>query len=194
MNAPTQAAPMIQSFEAYPKLAAHIEYMGNHISGVSLSKWGAFLAEINATIDHLKSSGTVGEEVPYVKDVDIPIAGWPLSSPAPAPGEVDEHKHVYLSPSCGKEMCMPDDRCWSEDDMGPCDECGAPSVKYVRDGLHLPTGEGAEAHDDFIYQEALSEIMSLVGEYECLNGGGPGWQDRWNKARSHADDITRNEP
>lgn len=39
----------------------------------------------------------------------------------------DSPKRIYLSPNCGD-----DDRTWCEDDQGPCDECGAPSVEYVR--------------------------------------------------------------
>lgn len=36
------------------------------------------------------------------------------------------HEHVWLSPRCD------DERTWSQDDIGPCDDCGEPTIKYVR--------------------------------------------------------------
>lgn len=45
------------------------------------------------------------------------------------PGEKlpDSPKKIWLQPAC-----VIDERCWSEDDIGACDECGAPSVEYIR--------------------------------------------------------------
>lgn len=41
-----------------------------------------------------------------------------------------EHPIIWLQPRCdgcdGYENSF-----WCEDDMGPCEECGAPCVKYV---------------------------------------------------------------
>ena len=41
-------------------------------------------------------------------------------------------KYIWLSPACTAED---DERTWCEDDQGPCDECGLPSVMYIRADL-----------------------------------------------------------
>lgn len=45
------------------------------------------------------------------------------------PGEklADNPKRIWLAP-----RCMLDERTWCEDDIGCCDECGEPTVEYVR--------------------------------------------------------------
>ena len=40
------------------------------------------------------------------------------------------HKVIWLQPRC----CV-DERAWCEDDPGPCEDCGMPSIKYVRANL-----------------------------------------------------------
>lgn len=40
-----------------------------------------------------------------------------------------DHDVIYLQPPC--DECI-DERCWCQDDNGPCDDCGKPWVKYVR--------------------------------------------------------------
>lgn len=37
--------------------------------------------------------------------------------------------HIWLQPTC--PGCAVE-RLWCEDDMGPCDECASPCVKYVK--------------------------------------------------------------
>lgn len=36
-------------------------------------------------------------------------------------------KRIWLAP-----RCMIDERTWCEDDIGACDECGEPTVEYIR--------------------------------------------------------------
>ncbi len=45
----------LQPFERYPKLAGMIENIGWKAHGISISTWGAFLAEINSVISSLES-------------------------------------------------------------------------------------------------------------------------------------------
>lgn len=40
----------------------------------------------------------------------------------------------------------------------------------------------------------LGDLCQLQGEYDALNGGGPGWRERWNKALDAANEQTRIEP
>lgn len=64
-----------------------------------------------------------------------------------------EHEYIYLQPLC---QCVgADDQLWCWEDQGPCEDCGAPWLRYVRAGYGaLPTlserddtiaGEGDEA-------------------------------------------------
>lgn len=48
------------------------------------------------------------------------------------PGEklASNPKRIYLAPACNV-----DERCWCEDDTGCCDECGEPTVEYIRADL-----------------------------------------------------------
>ncbi len=39
-------------------------------------------------------------------------------------------KRIWLAPACNI-----DERVWCEDDIGCCDECGEPTVEYVRADL-----------------------------------------------------------
>lgn len=43
-------------------------------------------------------------------------------------------------------------------------------------------------------KESLIDLVYLWAEYEDLNGGGPGWQTRFKKALSAAQDLVRIEP
>jgi len=38
-----------------------------------------------------------------------------------------DHKTIWLQP-----ICCVDERAWCENDPGPCEECGLPSIKYTR--------------------------------------------------------------
>lgn len=38
-----------------------------------------------------------------------------------------DHKTIWLQPRC----CV-DERAWCQVDPGPCEECGLPSIKYIR--------------------------------------------------------------
>ena len=40
---------------------------------------------------------------------------------------------IWLAPSCSS--ACDEYRCWSEEDLGPCEECGRPCVMYVRADL-----------------------------------------------------------
>lgn len=47
---------------------------------------------------------------------------------------MSEHEPLAHSPDCiwlGPE-CQIDERYWSEDDVGCCDDCGLPTVKYLK--------------------------------------------------------------
>ena len=60
-----------------------------------------------------------------------------MTTPAQASGEgatgdrsdavAENHKSIWLAP-----VCNIDERTWCEDDPGCCDDCGLPSVKYIR--------------------------------------------------------------
>ena len=39
-------------------------------------------------------------------------------------------EQIWLQPACGDACAR--ERLWCEDDIGPCDECGLPCVRYVR--------------------------------------------------------------
>lgn len=43
------------------------------------------------------------------------------------------------------------------------------------------------------FKEALSDLRSLRHEYECLNGGGPGWAARNAAAWAKVDELFANE-
>jgi hypothetical protein len=45
----------------------------------------------------------------------------------------EEYEAIYLEPECAGP-----ERCWCENDQGPCDDCGAPWVKYVRADTRTP--------------------------------------------------------
>lgn len=69
-------------------------------------------------------------------------------TPASPRGEAKELKRIYLSPDCQQGEC-PALRMWCEDDPGPCDECGTPSVEYVLAEASPPSppatqGEGGQ--------------------------------------------------
>lgn len=59
------------------------------------------------------------------------------------------NKHIWLSPRCG------DERTWCQDDIGPCDECGEPTVEYVRADL---------------YDAAIQALEALTKERDELRG------------------------
>lgn len=40
-------------------------------------------------------------------------------------------KRIWLEPRCAVNV----DRCWSEHDLGKCEECGLPCIEYVRADL-----------------------------------------------------------
>jgi hypothetical protein len=48
--------------------------------------------------------------------------------------------------------------------------------------------------DYYPSHEALHDLVSLLSEKDALNGGGPGWTERWKKAVLNAEDIVRVEP
>ncbi len=64
-------------------------------------------------------------------------------------------------------------------------------------GRHEPAALGLNGPSDgeeFLeFKEALSDLRSLRHEYECLNGGGPGWQARNAEAWKRADELFANE-
>lgn len=43
--------------------------------------------------------------------------------------------------------------------------------------------------DYYESHEVLGDIVSLESERQALNGGGPGWRDRWDKAMQRACEI-----
>lgn len=50
----------------------------------------------------------------------------------------ENHERIWLSPRCEEE------RTWCEDDIGCCDECGEPTVEYVRADLYASQAEDIE--------------------------------------------------
>jgi hypothetical protein len=50
--------------------------------------------------------------------------------------------------------------------------------------------------DDDYYpsHEALVDLVQLWAEHEALNGGGPGWRERFRSALAIANELTRIEP
>ena len=48
--------------------------------------------------------------------------------------------------------------------------------------------------DYYPSHEALSDLVALWKEHEALNGGGPGWQERFRKALAVAEELVRREP
>jgi hypothetical protein len=61
-------------------------------------------------------------------------------------------------------------------------------ANMIRDALSNAGEEYFESH------ETLSDLVHLWSEHEALNGGGPGWQKRFNEAFMRACDLTRREP
>lgn len=47
--------------------------------------------------------------------------------------EAENFKRIWLSPLCYAEAG--EERSWCQDNQGPCDDCGDPSVEYVRADL-----------------------------------------------------------
>lgn len=45
------------------------------------------------------------------------------------------------------------------------------------------------APDYFEHKEALSDLVHLMSEEDALNGGGPGFSDRWEKAKARAFEL-----
>lgn len=65
-------------------------------------------------------------------------------------------------------------------------------------GPHEPAAIGAsnapsDGEEFLEFKEALSDLRSLRHEYECLNGGGPGWQARNAEAWKRADELFADE-
>ncbi len=52
---------------------------------------------------------------------------------------------------------------------------------------------GAVGFDYYPSHEALCDLVSLLSEKEALNGGGPGFQGRWDKAYAYAIELVRGE-
>lgn len=48
--------------------------------------------------------------------------------------------------------------------------------------------------DYFPSHEALIDLVQLWVEHEALNGGGPGWQERFRAALAVAKELIRREP
>lgn len=47
----------------------------------------------------------------------------------------------------------------------------------------------AAAEDYYPSHEALSDLVHLMSEEDALNGGGPGFSERWAKAKSRAFEL-----
>lgn len=45
------------------------------------------------------------------------------------------------------------------------------------------------APDYFEHHEALSDLVHLISEEDAMNGGGPGFADRWEKAKRRAFEL-----
>jgi hypothetical protein len=52
----------------------------------------------------------------------------------------------------------------------------------------------AHPADYYPSHEALVDLVQLWAEHEALNGGGPGWRERFRAALVVADELTRREP
>lgn len=52
----------------------------------------------------------------------------------------------------------------------------------------------ANLGEEFLeFKEALADLRSLRAEYECLNGGGPNWQERNRAAWAKVDELFADE-
>lgn len=52
-----------------------------------------------------------------------------------------------------------------------------------------------QEEDYYPSHESLHAIICLLDEYDALNGGGPGWRERWDKERDRATQLVgRDEP
>lgn len=61
----------------------------------------------------MRPQRTAGEMMVEPKKKDEPLA--------------EDHQIIWLQP-----LCCVDERAWCQNDPGPCEDCGMPSIKYVR--------------------------------------------------------------
>lgn len=80
----------------------------------------------------------------------------------------------------------------SREDQG---ESQATPVRHGDPCPMRPEGQGdLEGGEEFLeFKEALSDLRSLRHEYECLNGGGPGWSARNAAAWARVNELFANE-
>jgi hypothetical protein len=50
--------------------------------------------------------------------------------------DIVEYAVIYLAPQCLD--CINGDRWWCQDDIGPCEDCGRQSVRYILDRKENP--------------------------------------------------------
>ena len=55
------------------------------------------------------------------------------------------------------------------------------------------TGAMGRGEEFLEFKEALADLRSLRHEYECLNGGGPGWSTRNAAAWARVNELFANE-
>jgi len=64
-------------------------------------------------------------------------------------------------------------------------------AKLIVKSVNEAEPDGVNYYDS---HEALVDLVQLWAEHEALNGGGPGWQKRFNAALAVAHELTRREP
>ena len=63
--------------------------------------------------------------------------------------------------------------------------------RAMYDASPIPPDTGPDYYPS---HEALHDIVQLLAEKDALNGGGPGWSGRWEKAVLRAEELVRVEP
>ena len=72
---------------------------------------------------------------------------------------MSDHRVIWLQPRCYEEAG--EDRHWCQDDQGPCEDCGMPSVKYILASQH--EAEIAKLREQLgKAKSALFRIMDLA--------------------------------
>jgi hypothetical protein len=86
----------------------------------------------------------------------------------------------------------------------PCNEDGprigrlgnqeSPSPALIGGREKVAGGLEALREDYYPSHEALCELVGLIAERDALNGGGPNFRERWNRAVLAAEELVRVEP
>lgn len=93
-----------------------------------------------------------------------------------------EHERIWLQPFCFYET--DEGRLWCQDDMGPCEDCGKPSVEYVRADLHsklIAQNEAMRRALEQIAEQKTSKELIDTDDWPCVN-----FEDGYDEIVEHA--------